>query len=736
MNKGIIVGFGSVAALVVAGVIAFQLADDPEPAVPDGAAGKLTDQPGESGVTAEITIDLGAAAQVPADVSAFSSTMNLVDRWQGVWNSNAVQNLMSIPTVQQMWVQAQQHPVYASMMHTATTDPRAIEGLAILKDALASEVFVCSGSDLPEVFHAIGELQGQMSMMQWNAGIAGATGGPPEDPAAIAGRMIEAVLARQDRLKMPSLLIGFRVSDSDRVTQFLNGWLAQLDALPIGAIGQRQVKGAGFYVYEVSGEDVPPQALDQMAASLESAQLPPDAAQRLQAFVRGQRVNVAVGVLDGYLMLSLGSDTSLLEQWGEGESLASTKMLEPLMARYKEGLASISYTAASMAAEPLTSEDVENIAGNLIAMAPAGSLPPGLDERLRNDARMLASELVMAEPHPTLAFSFDNRGIESWKFGGPFSSLLDGSKPLTVMAHRSERPFLVSSSRAAKNPQSYDQAVKWMKIAFGYFEDFVVPSIPPDEREKYDDVMSIALPFLASMDAATRDHLVPAIDGTQSIMLLDGHGDFPGPPGEQLPQPIPIPRLGVAVELNDAEQFKLAITGYTDATRKLLNDIREFDESALPEGVAIPDPQTRSVAGGTLYHYPLPIELGPDVAPCALLKDRLLVLASSSRLAEEMTGEHPMPTSEIIAVDKAAGSVLVVELTEVWDYFRRVGNAAAIASQSRNSPRVQQQVNMMKMQSDVVIRSLSALRSYHSTTTEENGLTVEHSWFHIEDIAR
>jgi|GEM_PF-2659331 hypothetical protein len=741
MNRGILVGFGGAAALLVVGAIVFKSGGEPEPdQVPDKSVVKVdADQPSETGSETELVVDLGAAVQVPADVSAFSSTMNLVSRWQDVWESNAVQNLLSIPTVQQMWMQAQQHPVYASFMQTATTDPRAVEGLSILHEALSTEVFVCTGSDLPEVFQAIGELQGELTLMRWNAGLAGVTGGSVEDVdnAEAVNRMIEAVVTNQDRLKLPSVLIGFQLTDADRATQFLDDWLAQVDALPVGAIEQRQIKGTTFYVFEASGDDVPPPMMEQVTAALASAQVTPDASQRLQDFVRGQRINIAAGVLDDYLMLSLGSDTSLLEQWGEGESLASTKMLDPLLARYKDGLASISYTAASMAAQPLTSEDFENIAGNLLAMVPQGNLPPELDERLRKDARMLAGEIAATESHSTLAFSFDNKGIESWSFGGPFPSSLDGSQPLSVMTHRSEQPILLSAARATKSPDSYDQAVKWMKIAFGYFEEFGVPNIPPDERERYDGVMAIALPFLESMDAATRDHLVPAVDGTQSVLLLDGHGEFAGPPEQEpLPQPVPVPRLGVAIELNDAEQFKLAISSYTDATRKLLDDIRELEPTALPPQVAIPDPQTRSLAGGTLYYYPLPVELGPDAAPCALLKDRLLILSSSTRLAEEMTGERPMLTSPVIALDKSAGSVLVLELTEVWDYFHRVGNAAALVMNRRNSPAAQQRVNMMKMQSDVVIRSLSALRSYHSATTEENGLAVNHSWFHIEDIAR
>lgn len=726
MNKGLVIGLGG-AAVLVAGLVAFKWSlVEPEA---DGIAVAEADR--------EVVVDVGAAAFVPQDVSAYSSTIGLGSRWDRVWTSNAVQNLFSLPAVQQMWMQAQQHPAYQSFLQTAMTHPLAVQGLPVLKDALSNEVFVCTGADVPELFHALADLRGELTFLQWQAGIAGATGGSPEDfdSAAVAVGLIESVLSRQDQLKAPSVLMGFRLSDAAAVTKFLDTWLPQIDAAPVGSFEKRDVNGVSFYVFEITAEGVPDEVMFEMAAALESEGIAPDVARRLESFIRGQRVSIAAGVLDDYLMLSFGSDQSLLEQWGKGESLASSKSFEPLLSRYKEGLASVSYTAASMAPEPLTSEDIENIAVGLISMIPEGAAPATLEERLLKDARMLAAEIVPDERHSTLSFSFDNKGVESWTFSGPFPASLDGSQKLSVMGHRSNQPILYSAARAAKSPETYDTAVKWLKTGYGYFDDFVVPQIPPDDREQFDEAMSVALPFLKSVDAATRDHLVPAVDGTQSLVLIDGDGSFTGPPEHPFPVPFPIPRFGAAVELNDAEQFKQAMTSYLDATRKLLSDIRELNPRALPPELTIPDPQTSPLAGATLYQYPLPIELGPDIVPCALMKDRLLVVSSSARLAAEMAGQQSLPTSPVVALDEPAGGAFVLELNGLWNYFRRL-SGAVLAIESRSSRGARDQSNMIKLQVDVVIRSLSALKSYHSTTTEENGLTVKHSWFHIEDIDR
>lgn len=724
MNKGFIIGIGCVAA-VVAGVVAFQLNQ--------GDDGDGNDSPDSK----EVVVDVGAAAFVPKDVAAFSSTIGLADRCERVWNSNAVQNLMQLPSVQQMWQQAQRHPVYQSFLHTAKTHPLAIQGLPVLKDAASNEIFVCAGSDVPEFFHALTELHGELTLLQWQAGIAGATGGaPPQiDSPAVAAQLIDAVLKKKDKLKAPSILMGFRLSDVDAATEFLNTWLPQLSDTPVGSIKKQEINGASFYVMEISASDLPDEILDEMTDELQVAGIDPEVAGRLESFIRGQRLSIAAGVINDYLMLSFGSDQGLLEQWGKGESLASSKEFEPLLSRYQDGLASISYTAASMAPKPMAPEDVEKIASNLIAMIPEGAAPPTLGERLRKDAKLLAAEIVPVQPHSTLSFSFENQGLESWTFSGPFSASLDGSKKLTVMGHRGNQPILYSASRAAKSPDVYDKAVTWLTKGYGYFEDFVLPQIPPDDREEIDQALSVALPFLKTVNAATRDHLIPSIDGTQSLVLLDAGGSFEGPPERPLPVAFPIPRFGAAIELNDADQFKKAMTVYLEAGRKLISDIREIDPRALPPTFKLPAPQTTPLAGATLYQYPLPMDLGADIAPCAMMKDRLLVVSSSVRLATAMTSEQALPTSEVIALDKPAGAAFALELNGVWDFSRRL-STAVLAMESGRSQRARDRNNMVKLQIDVVIRSLSALKSYHSTTTEEDGLTVEHSWFHIKDIDR
>jgi hypothetical protein len=757
MNKGLAIGIAVIAATLVIGTVVFNSSHEPaadtettrqvvvdettrQVVVDEAARQVVVDEAAdESGLTTEIADGFGAAARVPEDVSAYSASLNLAERWTRIWQSNAVQNLMSLPTVQQAWMQGQSHPFFASLMQTAETHPVAMQGLPVLKDALSTEVFICAGPNLAETTSALGDLYGEMQVARLQSQIAGVTIGSASSMESAFGDMIETVMENEERLKLPSFLIGFHLTDVDAATQFIDEWLPQINTGPFGVIEKRSINDGQFFVLDTSGQQLPDGVIAQMTSALQAANQPADVIERLTGFVRGQRVIVAIGVLDDYLMVSLSSDTGLLERWNTGSSLAKSESFAPARTHFKEGLATLSYTAKSMAAKPVTPEDVQIMVEYILYSIPDFTVVDtlALANRIRKDVKLLAGEFPTSKPHETLAFSFDNKGTETFKFGAPFPSSLDSSLPLSVLTHRGPQPIVASAARAAKHPDGYEQAVKWIKVAFGYFEDFGVPAIPAEDRAKYEQGMSIAIPFLTSIDAATRDHLVPAVDGTQSIFVMDGRGELAVlPDGDVLQPPLVIPRFGTVIELNDAEQFKTAITNYTEASRKLIADINAAYPLSLPAGVTIPAPQTAQTAGGTHYFYPLPVDLGRDILPSALIKDRLLVLSSSASLAEHLVEEQPMPGCTVTGTDAAAGAVIAIEFTELWDFFRNMGDSAFMLALQKNRTGNIETMTQIKMHSDAILRSLEAVRSYRGTTTLYNGRAMQHSWLHVEDISR
>ena len=257
MNKQYASGLGiAVVALIIGAVVMFK-------GPGDGT---------ETALTPKMTLALGAAAQVPDDVAIYSSSLDLARQWQRVWESNAVQNLVALPTVQQLWMQAQKNPGFTGIMRTLETSPLAVQGLPVLRDALSTEVFVCAGPELPNVISAASELYGeiyfeQMRMKLMNRG--------PSADVNIAS-IIESLLAKEGELKVPSVLFGFRLTDVAAATKFLDTWIPGIGATPVGAIEKRAIQDGQFYVLDMSAEKIPNEVLQQMTLEFQRAKVSAD----------------------------------------------------------------------------------------------------------------------------------------------------------------------------------------------------------------------------------------------------------------------------------------------------------------------------------------------------------------------------------------------------------------------------------------------------------------------------
>ncbi len=686
-------------------------------------------------LTAEMQAGLGAAVYVPHDVSAYASHMRLGPSLKAVWNSQAVQSLLALPLVQQLWTQMERP--YGALVRATKTEPVLVQGVPILEDAVSSEVFACTGAEFPDFLAAMGELQGAVQ----SARFWGLLGGFAADSNSPVAGVIEFIADNAERVQAPSILLGFKLTKPDAARAFLDAWVPKIGPTPVGAFVRRPLRAGVAHVLEIHGETVFGAHLARLPRTLELQGIDDGTSRRFVKWLANLRASLAVGVFSDYLLLSVSRDTSLLERWGRGRALAESPGLEPLRSGFRPGLQSFSYSSAELAKVfAFTPGDLRRLAEAFTGEVPDAGTTKGLKRRVLKDVELLIKDIDWPQPSPSVACSYANKGIETLSFGGQPDAGLDYSQPLTLLAHRGKQPIFFSASRAAKNPpDAYDKLVKWLKIGFGYFQDFAVPAIPPDDRKHYDTIMGFVRPFLAELDDATRTCLIPSIDGAQQLFVLDGGGTLASfPDGTRPPKPIPIPRLAIATELTDPAKFVQAIERYTAAARKLIEDTRKAYPKQVPPWLAIPPPVVAETAAGRQVHYPLPWKLGQDVFPCALLKDRLLILASSSGLAREMAEPVAMPASQVTAPDKAAGSVAGADLVRAWDLFRGAADAilALILTDRQMRPEERNEAMLVKMHLDALWRSLGALRSYSSTTTLRDGCVVTHSWLHVEDIAK
>jgi len=659
--------------------------------------------------------------------------MRLASRWEKIWRSNAVRNLLKLPMVLRIKAQIAASPEYRRFMSILETHPLAVEGLPILKDAVSDEVFVCAGPTLPDFLAGAGAVYGTMMQAGMLSGIQSAALGADErfDPRLI----IDAILANRRHLRVPAVLVGFKLTDPQRATAFLDKWIKRMDPPPVGTIGTAKVAGRLLYVYQIKGKDIP---VSQVATELRKGGVDQERTRQLIEYIRSLKLTITAGVLNDYLVLSVSEDGSFLSRWGQEMSLARSDEFEPLRKRCRPSLCSISYTSTRLAGVlEWTEQDARNLVEPLIAMIAFMDPPKGLIERLNKDVDQLIDDIDFPEPASSLAFSFENRGIETYSFDSAESTSLDFSGPLSILKHRGRDPIAVYASRSRKGAGNYKWLAKWLTRAFGYFEDYGIAMMPAENRTEFMKVLGIVRPFFVSVDKATRDYLLPSTDGTEFLAVLDGAGRL-----EKLPVKsggnvrFPVPRLGFACELNDAEKFTKAIELYYSATKKLIAELTRAYPSGFLSDIKLPKPEVSEVAGGKMYYYRLPWDVGNDVFPCAVLKDRLLVLASSRKLAADMTVPVTMPANNVVSPRGPAGAVTVWRFGPAHAFLANLSGSVFEFLRSNGTIAADDvaEAQVVKMHVDTFLKSLRAFREYSSTTTLEDGRLVHHSWLHVEDI--
>ena len=95
-----------------------------------------------------------------------------------------------------------------------------------------------------------------------------------------------------------------------------------------------------------------------------------------------------------------------------------------------------------------------------------------------------------------------------------------------------------------------------------------------------------------------------------------------------------------------------------------------------------------------------------------------------------------MPSNDVTSLQDKAGEALIVDFAPFHAYLKDVENSifAILRANGTINPDTVGMASLVKVNIDVGLRSLRALKSYTSTSTIENGRKVTHSWLHVEDI--
>ncbi|MEM7205203.1 MAG: hypothetical protein AAF628_33420 [Planctomycetota bacterium] len=674
--------------------------------------------------TARLAAVLGAADWVPADASYFSSLVHLKDLWEEISESRAFRRLHGLLAVQMIAHEITTSEPARDLARWRRRSRLLDTGLELAVEAISREAFVYAGRELTDVMGAVMELVGETWAVNVHAELNGA---PPQLGHT---RLLEAVLRQAEDLRVPPIVVGGRIAAPERARAFLRDVAALVPRSAPFRVNQRALGGGEFYVVRLHPDLIPGWRYELQREL--HGRVPAELVVELLDFLQAQRLTVALGLRDDYLLLSVGASEEHLADLGTTTSLAKREDLGGLRRRLRHGLLAFQYRSGALrGTETRLFAGLARGVGNLLGAAPAGETASRPDPRA--EVRRFLTKLGTAKTRPPEAsVTFRHDGLETFEFGIE-SGAGDASAPLELLRSATARPLLLAGSRAATVGDDFEQLAALLAAGRRLFEDTIVPTMNATEREDYQVFATNVAPLAEELAAITRGQLLPAIDGAETALLLDDGGpvpDLPWAPTSVTSQ-LRLPRLAMVAQLNDGEQFVEACGEYRAALNGFM---RTFSQRQGVDLFEIPPMAQTRFAGGTLYRLPLPGDWPASLEPHALVRaNRLILSMSREQTAALLDGTAPTPDPALVDFAAPANQAVWVDIPALTELLVKDLDVLARHDAKHASAASRKKIHLFLQHVKVVQQALGALRSYSTRTFHEGGVEVRHSWLHVED---
>ena len=378
------------------------------------------------GRAADAKLPSTALDKVPADAEAYGSTLRLGETIASIARSKAWEMIWDDSSVQELWKKAKKQYDDAdddwAPIKKFLKDPDNKDLPALALDALSQEIFVYAGSGWGDLFSLFQELGGGI---RYGPALQKLLDGGNDDNAdRIRVRIALQTLAEKpDRVRIPDLVVGFKVSEPVKVA----AQLKRLDPLLADALKDTPFKGRSerikvggdeFLVLKLDGSMIP---WDDLLPKLAMYEDKPNEFAPLIDHLKKMKFNVAVGVRQGYLLLAFGDSIQRLEKFGgPGPKLASLPEFKPLQKFADKPITSIGYTSANLLRAVSTkAEDFAGMAELGKTALKAAELPADLQKAVEKDIDGFLQDFVrgIKKAGAQTSFSFRTpRGFESYDY--------------------------------------------------------------------------------------------------------------------------------------------------------------------------------------------------------------------------------------------------------------------------------------------------------------------------------
>lgn len=677
-----------------------------------------------------------ALGKVPADAEFFRSALRMGETIQTIGKTRAWKLVWNDPDVQEAWKKIKEG--YATDPENKArkffADPANADLPALAADAFSNEMFVYVGGGAGDLIALFQEVVGGARYAPAIGKLLGEDAGDPARAKARAALL--ALSEKPERIRIPDLVIGFKVSDPAKVA----AQLKRLDPVVADALKDTQLAGRSkrvkvaddeFLALELDGSLVPWGMIPIKQYEDKEGEFDP-----LIKHLKGMKLSVAVGVRQGYLLVAVGESAQHLAKFGgPGPKLAGRLEFEPLAKVAGKPITAISYTAAKLRqATATTPEDVAGYAELAKAGLEKADLPEDLRKTIEKDIDALAQAYARGLKKPGAAVSASYRTARGWEtFDYDFTAPGPAEpRPLTLLNHVGGSPLLAAVWRSGTTVEDYRTLVKWITM-FGKDAEKAILAKSPDAGPIVMTFQTEIVPLLKDLSDTTEKLWLPALADGQEGFVIDAkwvsrkwHESFPAD------RELPLPELGVVLGVSDPGKLVQALEGYRTVLNKLIAKARELDPSGTVPEFEIPKPKVEKKGGRTFAYYLIPEEWGIDkqFRPTGGLSDKVAALTLSQGHTERLLNSAPLTTglAPFADLNRPLESAFYLNWAGFVDaagpWVGYLITKAELGEDQAKAERIARRV----------MQALKVFRAYGSATYREGGATVTHSETVFGDI--
>lgn len=594
-----------------------------------------------------------ALAIAPQDSAFFMTSLGMKRSWEQFMQGRFVSSLRQVAYVRALeqeiadqWAnpQGQMQQVKATLQNPSVRDL-----LRLGADMLSQEFFVYGDGDWCETIEGLIQFQTEMmTTLQ-------------EDPEAIATFFNELTREDIDAIRIPTTVMGFRLSEDGNARSQLD----QLEGLL--RIGGGQVEELKPFLEKLKRRDL--KDGQTLTISLDTSLIPleqvgedeRETVAKVVELFEGRNLSLTVGVKANMLLLAFGEGTDLLEGLGApaGERLLDHKSMETLKQAELKELRSVMYASESWR-QSQWKANFGNYFKNLsmqlgVALESAADEIPDVEqwqEDIEEGAQWLDDKLLEMAPlyGDMLAWSRSiPGGMEGFTYDWSKNVFLENSNPLRILQHTGAKPLMILGMKQAEIPALMEICDYVLEHTPEHARRFI-QSAEQDEEERALalKVFDRAWPLVEQAAEILRDQIGPALSKRETVFSMAA-GWTTRDLGNSLPaadEPLSLPELAIACRLTDREQFIEGCVELYEVFDRAVELIRELEPDSVPANYTIPRPIEETIGEATSYSY---AELSEAVGlegfnPQVIVSDKAIVIGYSDRQVRDMIDAKPLTT--------------------------------------------------------------------------------------------